>query len=148
MSEKLIAVESIVGGFVASGIMVAFSVENAAFLPVWAKILIHAILVGVMSFELLFPFSKKEDEYFVENRSQIKKAIGASGVAAFGCSAAILYILYDQEALSVWIKAIMFGVLIGFYFYQMLTMFSNADVNKDQIINSLTEKEKSSHERK
>ena len=148
MNKRIIAIESILGGFIAGGILVAFSVENTAFLPVWAKILIHAILVGVMTFELLFPFSKREDEYFVENRERISKAIIASGFAAFGCSAGILYILYGQDSLPVWIKAIMFGALIGFYFCQILTMFSNVDIDENQISNSLLEKETTLDERK
>lgn len=101
-----------------------------------------------MTFELLFPFSKREDEYFVENRERIGKAIVASGFAAFGCSAGILYILYDQGSLPVWIKVIMFGVLIGFYFFQILTMFSNADTGENRIANSLLEKESAFDERK
>lgn len=124
MSSTVVALESILGGIIAGSVLVAFSLENAAFLPTWAKILIHALLIAVMIFELLYPFSKREDEYFAKNKEHIKKAIGAGSFAAFGCSAGVLYILYDQKNTSVWLKAVALGILIGFYIYQMLTVFS------------------------
>lgn len=140
MSNLAIIIQSVVGGVVAGGILVGFSYENSAFLPVWAKILVHALLIGVMVFEFLHPFSKKNDEYFVTNRERIKKATIIGSFSAFGCSAGVLYLLYDQTGLSVWTKAIMLGILIGFYLCQMLTMFANADVKENQIAESLLEK--------
>lgn len=124
MSNVTITLESILGGIIAGSVLVAFSLENAAFLPTWAKILLHALLIATMVFELLYPFSKREDEYFAKNKEHIKKAIGAGSLAAFGCSAGVLYILYDQKSTSAWIKAVALGILIGFYIYQMLIMFN------------------------